>query len=217
MDGTFRLILPATVTDLPPAFRRLSYRTFQTHGSFYPPGRPGVNERRGLEQLPSWPITAPRGRAPWWRLPRSRSPRPSARTVRPPGGWHCWLVQQCCSSDLEALLGKPAVAPNAVNPFLQGITYFPRFSHSTNVWQNARPHIGNTDLTENTISQRVAKRVNGVEWHPHVQSGRRRACPGGAMIDHYHGHSSLNIQYSIFLIHRPLPHPATAGLAPVEP
>jgi len=25
------------------------------------------------------------------------------------GGWHCWLVQQCCSSDLEALLGKPAV------------------------------------------------------------------------------------------------------------
>ena len=40
------------------------------------------------------------------------------------------------------------------------------------------------------------------------------------MIDHYTArihHSIFNIQYSIFLIHRLLPHPATVGLAPVEP
>ncbi len=42
---------------------------------------------------------------------RPERPPKELNVLRARGGWHCWLVQQCCSSDLEALLGKPAVAP----------------------------------------------------------------------------------------------------------
>jgi len=86
---------------------RPGWRGFALLGPRGPPLR-GVRECESTQsrRVPRRPLAE--------TAPRRKTCRPSTLRLHAAsgaGGWHCWLVQQCCSSDLEALLGKPAVAP----------------------------------------------------------------------------------------------------------